>query len=144
MNFVPITWVGITHDTDHFLLVIGMFGEKKTKVNITETGRLSANCVSTDMLPLVDYFGFVSGLTQRKDALAYEYEEGLAVHVPVLCASRWVYGMRSIENCFDRRFFYIFLQYKKLTGCGRVGGLCACRSKHARSGHLFRRLLCDR
>ncbi len=60
-DFAPITWLSVTSDGDRFLLVVSMFGTKKTKMNVKKTGRLSANLVSTDMLPLVDYFGSVSG-----------------------------------------------------------------------------------
>ncbi|QHQ62960.1 hypothetical protein Ana3638_21035 [Anaerocolumna sedimenticola] len=29
VNFAPITWVSVTWDIDHFMLVIRMFGTKK-------------------------------------------------------------------------------------------------------------------
>lgn len=60
-DFAPITWLSVTCEEDRYLLVVSMFGTKKTKMNVRKTGRLSANLVSTDMLPLVDYFGSVSG-----------------------------------------------------------------------------------
>jgi flavin reductase (DIM6/NTAB) family NADH-FMN oxidoreductase RutF len=90
-NFCPITWVSVTWDTDQYLLIISMFGSKKTKENIARTGLLSANLVSTDMLELLDYFGSRSGKDGRKNALPYEHGDGAALHVPTLNASRWVY-----------------------------------------------------
>ena len=57
-NFAPITWVSVTHEEgDGYLLVISMFGTKKTKQNVLRTGMFSASLVSTDMLPLMDYSG---------------------------------------------------------------------------------------
>ena len=60
-DFAPITWLSVTHDGEPFLIVISMYGTKKSKMNVKENGQLSANLVSTDMLPLVDYFGSISG-----------------------------------------------------------------------------------
>jgi len=90
-NFCPITWVGVTYGEDEFLLIISMFGSKKTKENLTRTGLLSANLVSTDMLELLDYFGAHSGKDGAKNNIAYEYEDGYVLHVPTLNLSRWVY-----------------------------------------------------
>ena len=48
-NFAPITWVSVTHEEgDGYLLVISMFGTKKTKQNVLRTGMFSASLVSTD------------------------------------------------------------------------------------------------
>ncbi|GHV39133.1 hypothetical protein FACS189490_02240 [Clostridia bacterium] len=91
-NFAPITWISVTYDTgDDYMLVASMFGSKKTKENITQNGKFSANLVSTDMLELMDYFGSHSGKKEAKNALKYEYENGIALDVPTLTQSRWVY-----------------------------------------------------
>jgi len=90
-NFAPITWVSVTWQDDHYMLVISMNGSKQTKKNIALNKMLSANLVSTDMLQLMDYFGSCSGKEKVKDAVAYEYSNGLALNVPTLDASKWVY-----------------------------------------------------
>ena len=77
-DFAPITWLNVTHDGEQFLIVISMYGTKKTKMNVKENGQLSANLVSTYMLPLVDYFGSISGK---------------AVKAPTLDMRRWVYEL---------------------------------------------------
>ena len=52
-NFAPITWVSITGEKDgDYLLIISMFGTKRTKQNVIRTGVLSVNLVRTDMLEL--------------------------------------------------------------------------------------------
>ena len=68
-----------------------MFGTKQTKQNVLRTGIFSANLVSRDMLPLMDYFGFRHGRDGKKDGVPYGVSRGEAVDVPVLDASRWVY-----------------------------------------------------
>lgn len=73
------------------MLVISMFGSKKTKQNIIKTKQLSANLVSTDMLYLIDYFGSNSGYNGVKDKKPYNYSNGQILHVPTLDSSKWVY-----------------------------------------------------
>ncbi|MBR6705850.1 MAG: flavin reductase family protein [Clostridia bacterium] len=91
-NFAPITWVSATQEGgDGYLLVISMFGTKKTKLNVLRTGIFSANLVSTDMLPLMDYFGSRHAKDGRKDGIPYSVSRGEALDVPVLDQSRWVY-----------------------------------------------------
>ena len=91
-NFAPITWVSVTHEEgDGYLLVISMFGTKKTKQNVMRTGMFSANLVSTDMLPLMDYFGSRHAKDGKKDGIGYEVSRGEVLDVPVLDQSRWVY-----------------------------------------------------
>jgi flavin reductase (DIM6/NTAB) family NADH-FMN oxidoreductase RutF len=72
VNFAPITWVSVTCNNDQYMLVISMFGSKKTKMNVIKTKLLSANLVSTDMLYLMDYFGSKSGNKGLKDKLSYD------------------------------------------------------------------------
>ncbi len=94
-NFAPITWVSVTHEKgDGYLLVISMFGSKTTKKNVLRTGIFSANLVSTDMLPLMDYFGSRHAKDGRKDRIPYDVSRGEALDVPVLDRSRWVYECR--------------------------------------------------
>lgn len=108
-NFAPITWVSITGGWgDEYLLVISMFGEKRTRQNVIRTGQLSVNLVSTDMLPLMDYFGTRSAADGRKDQMAYAVGRGIAVDVPVLDASRWVYECevaQKVETETSTTFF---------------------------------------
>jgi flavin reductase (DIM6/NTAB) family NADH-FMN oxidoreductase RutF len=91
VNFAPITWVSVTFDTDHYMLVISMFGSKKTKQNVIKTKQLSANLVSTNMLHLLDYFGSHSGHKGLKDKMPYDYNDGEILQVPTLDLSKWVY-----------------------------------------------------
>ena len=91
-NFAPITWVSATQEEgDGYLLVVSMFGTKKTKQNVLRTGIFSANLVSKDMLPLMDYFGTRHAKDGNKDGIAYHVSRGEALDVPVLDESRWVY-----------------------------------------------------
>ena len=108
-NFAPITWVSVTCGReDEYLLVVSMFGEKRTKQNVVRTGMLSVNLVSTDMLELMDYFGTRHAAEGKKDQLAYDVGRGAVVDVPVLEASRWVYEcevIRSVETETSSTFF---------------------------------------
>lgn len=108
-NFAPITWVSITNEKDDdYLLVISMFGTKKTKQNVLRTGILSVNLVSTDMLELMDYFGTRHAKDGRKDAIPCKVGKGEAIDVPVLDVSRWVYEcevVRSVETGESTTFF---------------------------------------
>ena len=91
-NFAPITWVSVTQEEgDGYQLVISMFGTKMTKQNVLRTGMFSANLVSTDMLPLMDYFGSRHAKDSRKDEIAYAVSRGEVLDVPTLDQSRWVY-----------------------------------------------------
>ena len=105
-NFAPITWVSVTHEEGSgYLLVISMFGTKATKTNVLRTGIFSANLVSTDMLPLMDYFGTHHG---KKDDMDYAVVRGEVLDVPVLDQSRWVYECevaRSVETGDSTSFF---------------------------------------
>ncbi|MFG6357157.1 MAG: flavin reductase [Acetatifactor sp.] len=107
-DFAPITWLSVTNDGDRFLLVVSMFGTKKTKMNVQKTGRFSANLVSTDMLPLVDYFGSVSGHKGLKTGMSYGVSEGETVKVPTLDDSRWVYELevQKTVTCGESDTFF--------------------------------------
>ena len=108
-NFAPITWLSVTHESgDGYLLVISMSGKKRTKQNVLRTGVFSANLVSTDMLPLMDYFGTRSANDGRKDGVACGVSRGEALDVPVLDASRWVYECevsKSLQTGDSTTFF---------------------------------------
>ena len=101
-NFCPITWISATHEEgDGYLFVISMSGTKLTKRNVLRTGIFSANLVSTDMLPLMDYFGSRRGEDGAKDGIPYDVVRGEVLDVPVLDASRWVYECeveRTVET----------------------------------------------
>ena len=107
-NFAPITWLSMTHDGEKCLLVISMYGTKKTKLNVLRTKQLSANLISTDMLELVDYLGSVSGHDGNKNEISYDIGEGLVVKVPTLNISRWVYELEVIKmvNCGESDTFF--------------------------------------
>lgn len=108
-NFAPITWVSVTHEKgDGYLLVISMAGTKRTKQNVLRTGIFSANLVSTDMLPLMDYFGSRHAENGRKDEMEYSVSRGAVLDVPVLDQSRWVYECevsRTVETGDSATFF---------------------------------------
>ncbi len=98
-NFAPITWVSVTGEGDNdYLLVISMFGTKRTKQNVIRTGKLSVNLVSTDMLALMDYFGTHHGKDGTKDAVSYSVGRGEVVDVPILDASRWIYECEVVQS----------------------------------------------
>ena len=108
-NFAPITWISVTHEQgDGYLLVISMSGSKATKQNVLRTGMFSANLVSTDMLPLMDYFGAHHAWEGKKDKMEYAVSRGEALDVPVLEQSRWVYECevsRQVETGDSITFF---------------------------------------
>lgn len=98
-NFAPITWVSVTNEKDDdYLLVISMFGAKRTKQNVIRTGILSVNLVSTDMLELMDYFGTHHAKDGKKDGISYNVGRGDIVDVPILNASRWIYECEVIQS----------------------------------------------
>ena len=108
-NFAPITWVSATQEADEgYLLVISMFGTKRTKQNVLRTGIFSANLVSADMLPLMDYFGSRHARDGQKDGMEYGVSRGEVLDVPVLDQSRWVYECeveRMVETGNSTTFF---------------------------------------
>ena len=90
-NFAPITWVSKTcRGGEENLIVISMYGTKKTKQNTHRTGHLTLNLVSTDMLTLTDYLGKAKGKDGVKNALPYEIGQALCVDAPTLDDARWV------------------------------------------------------
>ena len=108
-NFAPITWVSVTQESgDGYMLVVSMFGTKRTKQNVLRTGIFSANLVSVDMLPLMDYFGSRHAADGKKDGIDYAVSRGEVLDVPVLEQSRWVYECevaRTLETGNSTTFF---------------------------------------
>lgn len=108
-NFAPITWISVTHEKgDGYMLVISMSGTKRTKQNVLREKTFSANLVSTDMLPLMDYFGSRHAENGRKDEMEYSVSSGEVLDVPVLDQSRWVYECevsRTVETGDSVTFF---------------------------------------
>ena len=108
-NFAPITWVSVTQEGDDgYMLVVSMFGTKRTKQNVLRTGMFSANLVSVDMLPLMDYFGSRHAADGKKDRFDYAVSRGEVLDVPVLDQSRWVYECevaRTVETGNSTTFF---------------------------------------
>lgn len=107
-NFAPITWLSVTCEKDDYLIVISMFGTKRTKQNVVRTRMFSANLVSVDMLELMDYFGAHHAASGKKDGVSYAVSRGEVLDVPVLDASRWVYECeveKSVEVGESTTFF---------------------------------------
>ena len=91
-DFARITWVSATcGQGEDYLLVISMFGGKRTRRNVERSGVLSANLVSVDMLPIMDYCGTRHAGDGKMDAFPWGIGRGEKVDVPTLDASRWVY-----------------------------------------------------
>ena len=125
-NFAPITWVSVTHgEGDGYLLVISMSGTKRTKQNVLRTKIFSANLVSTDMLPLMDYFGTRHAENGRKDGMDYAVSRGAAVDVPVLDQSRWVYECEVLQTVEtgDSTTFFIPASITALGNCSETSGI---------------------
>lgn len=108
-NFAPITWVSATCEgKNKYMLVISMFGSKRTKANVIRSGIFSANLVSTDMLSLMDYFGSRHAEDSDKKDIPYDVVRGEVLDVPILDASRWVYECeveKSVEIGESTTFF---------------------------------------
>ncbi|MBQ3761361.1 MAG: flavin reductase family protein [Clostridia bacterium] len=108
-DFAPITWISVTYEEkEGYLLVISMYGTKMTKQNVLRTGVFSANLVSTDMLPLMDYFGSRHAKDGKKDGIPYGFSRGAVLDVPVLDDSRWVYEcevFKSLQTGDSTTFF---------------------------------------
>ena len=108
-NFAPITWVSATCEGgDDYMLVISMFGSKKTKLNVIRDGKFSANLVNTSMLPLMDYFGTKHAKDGSKNDREYGVGRGEVLDVPTLDDSPWVYECevaKSVETGESTTFF---------------------------------------
>ena len=108
-NFAPITWVSVTHEEgDGYFLVISMFGTKRTKQNVLRTGLFSANLVSKNMLPLMDYFGSKHAKDGKKNDITYGVSRGKVLDVPTLDESPWVYECevaKTVETGDSTTFF---------------------------------------
>ena len=108
-NFAQITWVSATHEGgDGYLLVVSMSGSKMTRRNVIRTGVFSANLVSTDMLPLMDYFGSRHAGDGIKNGVPCTVSRGEVLDIPVLDESRWVYECeveRAVETGDSTTFF---------------------------------------
>ena len=108
-NFAPITWISATHEEgEKYLLVISMAGTKRTKQNVIRTGLFSANLVSKEMLPLMDYFGSKHAKDGQKNDINYGVSRGAVLDVPTLDESPWVYECevaRTFETGDSTTFF---------------------------------------
>lgn len=110
-NFAPITWISVTSEKDNdYLLVVSMFGTKRTKQNVIRTGMLSVNLVSTDMLELMDYFG----THHVKDGISYNVGRGDVVDVPILEASRWIYECEVLKSVATGESTTFFCKIKNI------------------------------
>ncbi len=114
-DFAPITWVSKTCEQDEeYLIVISMYGTKKTKQNIQRTNQFSINLVSTGMLGLMDYFGQTSGFDGAKDQMAYTYDRAVCVHAPTLDESRWVCECEVLSSVATGRSDTFFCRIKNV------------------------------
>ncbi len=112
-DFAPITWVSATYEGgDSYLLVISMFGSKMTKKNVIRTGVFSANLVSVDMLPLMDYFGSKHAKDGKKNEISYDVVRGEVLDVPILDQSRWVYEceVKKAVEMGDSTTFFCYIR----------------------------------
>ncbi|MBE5787083.1 MAG: hypothetical protein E7324_06035 [Clostridiales bacterium] len=75
---------------DDYLLIMSMFGTRRTKQNVIRTGVLSINLVSTDMLALMDDWGTHRAEDGRKKGISCAVGKRQVVDVPALNASRWI------------------------------------------------------
>ncbi len=97
-NFAPITWVSATcKGGDGYMLVISMFGTKRTKQNVIRERKFSANLVNTSMLPLMDYFGTKHREGENAGEPEYSVSYGEVLDVPTLDESPWVYECEVAE-----------------------------------------------
>ena len=114
-NFAPITWVSATTGPDDgYMLVISMFGTKRTKRNVERTGLLSVHLVSVDMLPLMDYFGTRHADDGRKNIVPCGVSRGAVLDVPVLDASRWVYECEVAQSVQTGRSTTFFCRIRNI------------------------------
>ncbi len=89
-NFCVITWIGFSVDkTPHLMMTIG--GTKQTKTNILRERKFSANLINEENIWLADYFGSVRGEERSKNDVAYRYQWGKSVDVPILEETNWCY-----------------------------------------------------
>lgn len=83
-DFAPITWVSKTCEKDcDYLIIISMYGTKKTRQNVQRSGQFSINLATTKMLALVDYFGQTSGKDGKKEKLSYTWGKAECVEAPM-------------------------------------------------------------
>ncbi len=89
-NFCIITWLGFSFDKlPHLMMTVG--GTKLTKTNILRNNKFSANMITEDTLWLADYFGNKSGEKGAKTEVAYTYQWGKFVDVPIIDECHWSY-----------------------------------------------------
>lgn len=98
-DFAPITWVSQTYvDDEEPMLVISMWGKKKTKLNVQRAKQFTVNMATPDMLTLVDYFGSTSGKAGEKDALPYAYSAAPFADAFTLDQSPWVCECEVVQS----------------------------------------------
>lgn len=119
-NFAPITWLSVTHDGQEYLIVISLYGDKKTRKNVQATGVLSANLVSVSLLPLADRLGNVSGNDGEKTGMACGVSEGEVLPVPVLDESPFVYELEVAGSVVTGESETFFCHVRNVTVDERV------------------------
>lgn len=114
-DFAPITWVSKTcEQDDEYLIVISMYGTKKTKQNVQRTKQFSINLVSTGMVALMDYFGQTSGHNGIKDGMAYDFGRAVCVDAPTLDESRWVCECEVVSSVVTGKSETFFCRVKNV------------------------------
>ena len=90
------------------MLVISMYGSKRTKQNVIRNGKFSANLVIKSMLPLMDYLGTKHASDANTAEAHYGVGSGEVMDVPTLDDSPWVYECevaKSVETGESTTFF---------------------------------------
>lgn len=120
-DFAPITWVSKTCEKDEDnLIIISMYGTKKTKQNVLRTGQLTVNLATTKMLALVDYFGQTSGKNGAKEALPYTWDRAGCVEAPVLDLSPWVCECETLQRVTTGESDTFFCKIKDVQADERI------------------------
>lgn len=108
-NFAPVTWVSVTEKKEAgYMLVISLTGETQTRENMKRSRIFSANLVSKDMLPLMDYLGAKHRANGPKNDMYYGVSQGNVLNVPTLDESPWVYECEvddTVDNGKATTFF---------------------------------------
>ncbi|MBS7528272.1 MAG: hypothetical protein PWP51_1586 [Clostridiales bacterium] len=96
-NFALITWVTFC-SVEPPMLMFASRGKKLTRELVEKHKMFSANLVTSDMMPVADYFGTQSGYHQNKcEAIHVDTFQGSSLAVPILKDSPWVYECALVD-----------------------------------------------
>lgn len=127
MNGDQPTWTLVAHTgiVSHDRLLVSLSKAHFINSKIKETGKLSINMVSEEMLPKADYVGSVSGAkTEKADVFEYEMGEGGAPMIKnsplsIECEVEDIYEKNGFEN-FILKFTGTYVQEENLTEEGKI------------------------